>query len=137
MSPDAAAPELSWAIPLLVALIPAVAGIAAAFVQRQAILPRPYRRLAHMVEALANTPEGSRSRVALDALVVALAEPLTKTLQTPKAKLNPYNLFWTIVFGVISGLIMFGLAQWVISSSGQLVAILAWIVTVVVGLGLS
>jgi len=134
---DPLGPALPWLVPLLVALIPAAGGIVVGFVQREALLPRPYRRLGQLVNVLAKAPEGTKSREALDTLVVNMITPLSLAVSTARPKLNPYNVFWTVVFAILTGFAMFGLAQWVISANGTPWAAISWVVTIVVGLLLS
>ncbi|CAN5447556.1 hypothetical protein BH10ACT7_BH10ACT7_04150 [soil metagenome] len=127
----------SWLVTLLVALIPAVAGFAGALVTRGSLLPRPYRKLDHVVRILAKTPDGSQSRAALDSLVASMIEPLaTAAASTGKPTLNPYKLIGTIILVIITIGAMWGLVQWSVTTTEASASALAWTVTGLVGVTL-
>jgi hypothetical protein len=125
-------PNLSW----LLVVVPAITGLFVAMVQRQASSPRPVRRLGHLVDALSKTPEGSKSRAAIDALAARLALDMLPPDPAAKRKLNPFALTWVIIFVLITAGVMLGLAQWILATAGSGWNAVAWIVTGVVGLGL-
>lgn len=124
----------TW-VPVFLALIPAVAGVVAVIVQRQAALPRPIRRLGHAVDFLSKSPEDSDARKALDQLVVAAANATRAQIEAASAKkLNPYSLIWLIVFALVGGVSIYWLAQWIIATEQSGPIALAWVVTVFVGI---
>jgi hypothetical protein len=124
----------TW-VPIFLALIPAVAGVVAVIVQRQAALPRPIRRLGHAVDFLSKSPEDSDARKALDQLVVAAANATRLQIEAASAKkLNPYSLIWLIVFALVGGVSIYWLAQWIIATEQSGPTALAWVVTVLVGI---
>lgn len=127
--------ELKDYVPILVALIPALGGLVAAVLQRQAVVPRPYRRLGHLVDMLAKVPDGL-AKTALDELVAANANAMREDVATLR-KANPANVALTIVLALGSGIGVFWLAQWIAAAAGTGWVVVAWIVTVLVALFLA
>lgn len=123
-------------LPVAIALIPAIAGIGVAAVNRQGGTPRPYRRLGLVVDMLAKSPPDSKARAALDDLVVAGASGIRSRLSSNR-RVNPYTLTWVVIFLGITAVTMYWLVQWIVGSSKSGWTVLAWIVTVIVGLALT
>lgn len=128
---DAQTAELSWVLPLAIALIPALGGFLAALVQRQSGSPRALRFLTHMTEALSKTPDGSSSRAALDKLTATYVKSIESQFTTKRTP-NAGAVVGVIILAIISAAIMFLLSSWILVA-GDL-AVIAWTVTIVVGL---
>lgn len=127
--------ELKDYVPILVALIPALGGLVAAVLQRQAVVPRPYRRLAHLVDMLAKVPDG-KAKGALDELVASSANALRDDATTLR-KANPANVALTVVLAIGAGIGVYWLAQWIVVATGTGWAAVAWVVTIIVALFLA
>lgn len=128
--------EIAEYYPVAIALIPALAGISVAVINRQGGTPRPYRRLAMLVDMMAKAPEGSRARNSLDTLIVVSASRIEARVADTR-KINPYTLTWVVIFLGVTAVTMYWLVQWILEAGDSGWAAVAWIVTVIVGLTLT
>ena len=121
----------AWVLPIAVALIPAVGGFLASLLQRESSTPRPIRWLTHLTAALAKAPEDSAARHAIDGLIVDYVKLIQPALTTRRER-NVPGIVAAVFVAAVSVAAMFGLTSWILVA-GDL-AVVAWIVTVVIGL---
>lgn len=129
------APDLGWVVAVAAVAVPALVSVVVALIQKDRALPRQLRRLAHVVDMLAKAPAGSASHAALDALAVSMIEPL-RPVTTKRGRVRAAFVFWTVVFSAVSVVSLLLLSQWIVATAGTGWNVLAWIVTVIVGLAL-